>query len=404
MQTLSVLSVIDQFHPLVGGAETVALETARALVKRGHSVTVLTMRKQEDWREEESLDGIGVRRYHEARPCRPFGPLLYELANARRTRKAVTQLCGERHFDAMLLHPLVSAWGAVASGAAAKLMKIGFFYAPFHLELRKEMAQRTSVPLSWRLWAWLTGLERKWYQRRILRRCDRIVALSRYSQRLLGEFTPSVQERSVVMPAGVDANRFAPAADREQVREELGFRSDSVVLLTVRRLVPRMGLIELVQAMPGVLKEHPNAALAIAGSGPLAEALRRLVESLSLRDTVRLLGFVPDDDLSKHYQAADVFVMPSTDLEAFGLTTLEALACGTPVLGSQQGGTIEILEGLGQEFFLKGTAPESMAQSVSDFLSTALPQPGLRDRCRRYVLEHFSWEQMAERLEELCEA
>jgi glycosyltransferase involved in cell wall biosynthesis len=100
-----------------------------------------------------------------------------------------------------------------------------------------------------------------------------------------------------------------------------------------------MGLEILLRAFRLLAREVPDLHLAIGGSGPLEGMLRALRGSLGLSDRVRFLGYVPEAALPGLYAAADLFVLPTEQLEGFGLVTVEALACGTPVVGTPVGAT-----------------------------------------------------------------
>ena len=209
---------------------------------------------------------------------------------------------------------------------------------------------------------------------------------------------PGVEGKYHKIPGGVDTLRFSPAPDRGQVRRRLGLPETSPLLLTVRRLSPRMGLEELVRAMVRVEQTHPEALLLVGGSGELRGRLEQLIAELGLRRT-RLLGYIPDQDLPAYYQASDLFIMPSLALEGFGLSTLEALACGVPVLGTPVGGTPEILSEVLPEFVLTGMGPETLAAGILEKLPL-LPDPGLSQRARRYA-ERFSWDRITDAVEGL---
>ena len=98
--------------------------------------------------------------------------------------------------------------------------------------------------------------------------------------------------------------------------------------------------------MPAILRSLPRARLAIAGTGSSDSSLREQVTHLALEDRVRFVGRISDSDLVNSYRTADLVVMPSQALEGFGLTTAEALACGTPVVGTPIGATPELLAGI----------------------------------------------------------
>src|SRR6185436_4243444 len=135
-------------------------------------------------------------------------------------------------------------------------------------------------------------------------------------------------------------------------------------VVTLRNLEPRMGLIELLRAMPAVRAAQPDVRLVVAGTGPLAPALQAETAALGLASTVRFTGFVPEGDLPAFYGAADLFVLPTQALEGFGLVTLESLACGTPVAGTPIGATPELLEPLDRALVFDGASSESIARGL----------------------------------------
>ena len=116
--------------------------------------------------------------------------------------------------------------------------------------------------------------------------------------------------------------------------------------VSVRRLVPRMGLDVLVDAW-SVVVEAANVPvlLLIAGDGPSRSALEAQVERLGLTDYIRFIGRVDDASLVSLYRAANVSVVPSVSLEGYGLVVLESLATGTPVVASAVGGLSEAVGG-----------------------------------------------------------
>ena len=128
-----------------------------------------------------------------------------------------------------------------------------------------------------------------------------------------------------------------------------------------------MGLDRLLLAMQTVVEKIPHALLIIGGRGPLKDQLSALVERLALTKHVHMAGFIPEDQLPRYYQMADLFVLPTQELEGFGMVTLEALASGLPVLGTPVGGTNEILPGLDRRLVLSDSNPQTMAQGIIDY-------------------------------------
>jgi len=119
-------------------------------------------------------------------------------------------------------------------------------------------------------------------------------------------------------------------------------RPEEIVLLAVRRLVPRNGVDRVVSCAAALGRPACPVRFLVGGTGPLEGQLRRRIAASGLEDRVRLLGFLPEADLVRYYQAADAFVLPTRDLECFGLPVIEAMACGTVPLVMPDGGPAEI--------------------------------------------------------------
>ncbi|MDQ1431285.1 MAG: hypothetical protein QOF40_1887 [Actinomycetota bacterium] len=227
-------------------------------------------------------------------------------------------------------------------------------------------------------------------ERAVYRRADRVVTLSGAFGRVLAhEYGVSPWRIDIVRP-GVDLDRFRPG-DGAAARVELGLPPDAKVVLAVRRLVARTGIDRLVDAWSRL--DDGGAILVIAGDGPERARLEARVRTLGLRN-VRFLGTVPEGQLPPLYRAADVCVVPSVELEGFGLVVLEALASGTPVIVTDVGGLPEAVAGLGCDVVVPGDGG-ALGDRISRALDgrSALPTPA---QCRAHA-EKFSWPAAAAR-------
>jgi SAM-dependent methyltransferase len=237
-----------------------------------------------------------------------------------------------------------------------------------------------------------------------LRRATRIHVLSKFSADLLWKLYRIPADRIVSIPGGVDPERFRPAADRDAVRNALGFTAKRPLLFTLRNLEARMGLDILIRAMAILRRQLPEVLLLIGGAGSRRHNLESLTASLDLNGHVRFLGYVPEAHLPLYYQAADLFVLPTRELEGFGLVTVEALACGTPVVGTPVGATPEILHPLDSALVFRDMSPEGMAEELRRVLDRLRRDPvdaqSLRQACRRHVKAHYSWADSVSRLED----
>lgn len=238
---------------------------------------------------------------------------------------------------------------------------------------------------------------RRHIERRVFRTADLFIVLSQAFSKVLQERYAVDASRIRVVPGAIEAERFNPRQTRPEARGVLDWPTDRPILLCVRRLVPRMGLLALLEAMEAVRAAHPQVLLMIAGRGMLEDALKREIQERGLQQHVRLLGFVPDEHLPLAYRAADLSVVPTESLEGFGLITLESLAAGTPVLVTPVGGLPEAVAGLSPDLILPDHSPDSIAAAIIAALSGSLDLPDA-DRCRRYVRDHFSWDVIAPRV------
>ena len=131
-----------------------------------------------------------------------------------------------------------------------------------------------------------------------------------------------------------------PSSSRPEARERLGIPSHIGVVLTIARMIDVKGHFHLLEAVPGVVRRHPNAKFIWVGGGPLEDELRERVQLLGLDDWVHLAG--QRNDVPDLMAAADLFVLPSL-VEGLPLVVLEAMAAGLPVVGTRAPGTSEVI-------------------------------------------------------------
>jgi glycosyltransferase involved in cell wall biosynthesis len=242
----------------------------------------------------------------------------------------------------------------------------------------------------------LRVLVKKTVERLVYRTASSFITNSNAFRNLLAsEYAVSLEKVHAILPA-VDISRFRPS-DRLASREVLGWPRRRRIIFCVRRLVERMGLETLVAAFASMTARHPDVCLFIAGQGPLRGVLESRIASLGLADRVRLLGYLPDSTLPAAYQAADISIVPSTSLEGFGLTTLESLACGTPVLVTPVGGLPEAIRPLAPSCILPGAKPDQIAEGLDAYLAGELRVP-TAPACVDYVHQNFTWERVAKQV------
>ena len=205
-----------------------------------------------------------------------------------------------------------------------------------------------------------------------------------------------------VVPPGVDVDRFRPlsAEERTKARLDAGLPVDGTVVVGMSRLVPRKGFDVLIAAAALLAPLHPDLTVAIAGAGRDRPRLERLIRATGA--PVRLLGFVPDDDMPALLGCADVFAMPcrsrwgGLEQEGFGIVFLEAAACGVAGVAGASGGSHEAVAH-GETGFVVRRPQDPVALAAA--LARLLDDP---DRCRamgaaarRRAEERFSYDRLA---------
>ena len=245
--------------------------------------------------------------------------------------------------------------------------------------------------------------------RRVLRGAAGIVAAGRYPARE-AERAARTELRGIIVPPGVDVERFRPlseagrAEEKRRIRAEFGLDPDAPLVLGVSRLVPRKGFDVLIDAVAGL----PGVHLAIAGAGRDRERLERRARDAGLGDRMRFLGRVPDDEsFPRLYACADVFAAPCRDrwggleAEGFGIVFLEAAAAGVPQVAGRSGGSHEaVVDGE------TGFVVESRAVDVRAALDRILRDDSLRvamgEAARRRAVAEFAYEHLVARLAPLA--
>lgn len=172
---------------------------------------------------------------------------------------------------------------------------------------------------------------------------------------------------SVVYPPVAEYFTRRDDAARRAARAELGL-TDAPVLVNVKRLHPLAGQRRLIDAMPDILRAHPDTRVIICGTGPMRDELLARAAELGVAGHLTLTGLVDNRTVARYQEAADLFVLPS-ELEALPTVAIEALASGTPVVSTDNPGGIELGRLFGDDVrVVPQSEPAALARAVVDFL------------------------------------
>ena len=370
------------YHPdRDGGGYRYATEVAERLAARGHEVHAVYPNPKNQFPAHESRRGVELHRM-------PDGTGGF-LANYRSENAAARSKLQD------LLVPgsprtLLATHQAYFGPASRSWPTVFMFQGPWGLEY----AFSQQAKARGRCRRWLDPfIARRLHaaEGAALKRAPQILVASDYTRRQLPRWHPQVKSPVEVVSGGANFQQFQPPLDRQADRAARGIHPDETVFLTVRRLDPRMGLAGLLNAFAQVVKLQPRAKLLLAGRGPQQAELAERIATAGLGDRVSLLGYVPESELARVYGLADCTIMPSLDLEGFGLATVESLACGTPVLASDAGANPELVGPLDPGLLYPSTDLTTLAARLTEIVAGRQRLP-TRERCADYARHAFPWE------------
>jgi glycosyltransferase involved in cell wall biosynthesis len=354
----------NNYRPLVNGLATSVETFALAFRRAGHEVTVVAPRyPRVSGREEGVLRVPGVRALtHHA----------YVLPMA--WWPGVASAVADLQLDVFhAQHPLLL--GAAAARWARRSKRPLVFTYHTHYDRYAHY-----VPGPTRLVARLAIRQAAAFADR----ADLVVAPGPAVVRALR--AQGVQTRIAIVPTGVPLPTSSAAPRRMTCRQGLGLDEGNPLCLAVGRLAKEKNQGFLLSAFAHILPNLPNARLVLVGEGDDRQRLERLAHSLGIRDRVRFVGAVPHEAVGDYYQAADLFLFPSTS-ETQGIVVLEALAAGLPVVAVTSDAAADLLSD-GQGGVLTPEDPVAFAESALVLWEQPERRQGMAEAGRRIAARY----------------
>ncbi|MGX4655443.1 glycosyltransferase [Micromonospora sp. SCSIO 07396] len=369
-----------------GGQNTHVAELSAALVAAGHDVRVYTRRDAVDLpvavRAPDGYEVVHV-------PAGPAEPVAKDalLPHMKEFSHWLTGRWrgGDWVPEVVHAHFWMSGLAALAAGRQTGVPVVQTYHALGTVKRRHQGVQDTSPA------------RRIGYERELGCAVDRVVAqCSDEVGELVRLGVP--RSRMTVVPSGVNLDTFAPlgpAVDRD---------ADRPRVLTVGRLVERKGFQTVIRAMALV----PDAECVVVGgppaglleTDPCARRLRALAGTCGVADRVRLVGAVPREEMGRWYRSADVLVAAPW-YEPFGLTPLEAMACGVPVVGTAVGGIRDtVVDGVTGDL-VPARDPQALGDALAGLLGDPARRYGYATAALQRARRSYSWATAADRLTEV---
>jgi phosphatidylinositol alpha-1,6-mannosyltransferase len=240
----------------------------------------------------------------------------------------------------------------------------------------------------------------------ISRYVDHLTYLGEFTRRAIAQsITKEAATRMVKIAPGIDTDHFSPQ-DATQLRSELGL-TEKKVIVSVGRLVHRKGQDVLIEAMPAIIKEVPEAHILMIGEGPYRGYLESRVKALGLQERVTFIGRIQYADLPRYICTGDLFVMPSRsrlsglEVEGLGIVYLEASACGLPVIAGNSGGAPDAVLDGETGLVVDGRQKTEVAAAVVELLLDFDRSKAMGIRGRQWIIQEWRWEIWSSRFTQL---
>lgn len=228
-------------------------------------------------------------------------------------------------------------------------------------------------------------------------------AVSNHLKKHLETYKP---DRIVVIPNGVNDAVFVPDANKIQTRKELGLETENLIMACDSRLENKNGTHDVIEAANYFKNDIEDFKIIVVGDGPDRKKIEAMIEKYNLQDKVFLLGRVQYFDLPKLMAACDIFVRPSL-AEGFGISFIEAMACGVGVVATPVGGIVDFLKdsstspGQANGLFAQPGNPRDIAEKIKTLIQNKPLKDELVKNARKMVQDIYGWDKIAIRLKEL---
>lgn len=234
---------------------------------------------------------------------------------------------------------------------------------------------------------------------------DLILCVSKYTKNEIIDRVDGIETNHIkFLPNGVDINRFFPVENTSGFLNRYNIPENSNIILTLARIIRRKGHDTVIKCLPLLIKKFPNIQYVIAGphrkKDTYLDELKLLAKELSVENHIVFVDYIPDSDLNEIYSRSQVYVMVSRtyndigDSEGFGITFLEANACGCPVIGSTEGGIPDAVENNKNGLLVPADDIKSLTKAIEKFLEDESFRRKIIDQGIERVNNDFTWEKL----------
>lgn len=381
----TVLIIGDSIFPdSMGGSHRHMYDLSRKLVDKKYKVIVITPNKNNKLPEYELIGGVEYYRYYRNASSKVKGCFDFIYGPLKKYKQLVDR--GIKIDDIHGHWPLTNYLIFKKESKNFNIKKIYTFHGPTFEEYSYELKFSNSL-IKKIILSFI-----KFVEKQVLKNSDTIITASQYMKDKVYSIY-GIDKNVNIIPVATDVEKFKPHFNNKELAKiSLGLDSNKLLIMSIRRLKKRMGIDNLIKAFKIISDNYSDLELIIGGKGDYKNELIKLVKELKLTNNIKFVGFIPDDKLSDFYEAADIFVVPSIDLEGFGLVTTEAMAVGTLVVGTPIGGNKEVIGDFNKNFLTNGIEPNDIAKKLIEIIEQYKNKSYEENIYRKFVLDNYSWE------------
>ena len=367
---MKVLIVAPYFYPKIGGVENHTYYIAKGLQRRGHSILVVTTNHLANKYTQENVEGLDVIRLSKSFKISntPISPYWYfQLRRIIKREKP----------DIIEAHSPVPGLADIAFAVKGKTK----FVIKYHSGSMKKGKRATDL---------LITVYEKFILKKILRESHGIMSVyPTFINTLIGE-----NKNMSFIPPGVNIDKFRPKKDAAKT-------TDILYVGRIERSSQWKGIGTLLDAVAQIAKENPNIKLNLVGSGDAVKGFKQKAIELGIQKNIKFSGPLNAVRLVSIYNSSRVLVLPSeTESESFGNVLIEAMACGTPVIGSNIGGIPNVIKDGKNGFLTPPKDPVKLASTINKVIYDPELSAKLAKCGRAHVEKHFTEDLLISRTED----
>ncbi|MDQ8204648.1 glycosyltransferase [Pelagicoccus sp. SDUM812003] len=390
--------------PDTGGQVVFVIELSKMLAELGYVVDIWTRQFDDQPEREKVAENVEIRRV----PCGgpDFIPKEYLYKSLTEYTSKAKKIIAEENISYDFINSHYWDAGLVGQSLSQHL-ETPHVHTPHSIGSWKRKQMEEDFPEDKAAFEKTYNFtERIRNEQAIYRECDTLVATTPIQVDLFESDYDISSKKIVMIPPGYDDSRFYPvsAASREVIRDHMGFSGKQVVT-SIGRLSRNKGFDLLVDAFAVAAERNPNAYLFMAlgtetdetTEDPMLEEIVAKVKDHGIEDRVTIGSSLPDDAMADFYRASDVFCLPSR-YEPFGMTAVEAMACGTPTVVTTNGGLYRTLVYGSEALYADSFDPHDFGLSIAKILKFKNLSDRLSDKGAHKARSLFTWSGIAQQL------